>query len=299
MSSPSTVGDRVVTPWALAHVLVVSSLTTIFIVWWVLSTAGGLQYYGTPARVRAYAPQHRLLRPSGPIGRNLGTAGFLMMTMPLVYAIRKKVRRLSRFGSMRSWLNVHIFCGTVGPVLVTFHTSLKFNGAIAVAYWSMVAVVLSGFVGRYLYVRIPRTIRGVEAGYDDVVAEAADLKNSLEERGLSNQLLDRIARAEREAVQQAEEGGWRAYLVGHWRARRRIGRLRQELIAADVDSSLVDEVERIERMRTQILLRLVTLERTKRAFAAWHVFHQPLVYLMFGIGLVHIAIAVYLGYARG
>ena len=63
---------------------------------------------------------------------------------------------------MKTWLEVHIFCGIVGPVLVTFHTSFKFNGIVSVAYWSMVAVVLSGFVGRYLYVRIPRSLRGIE-----------------------------------------------------------------------------------------------------------------------------------------
>ena len=40
---------------------------------------------------------------------------------------------------------MHLFCGVVGPVLVTFHTSFKFNGLVSVAYWSMVIVMLSGF----------------------------------------------------------------------------------------------------------------------------------------------------------
>ena len=65
-------------------------------------------------------------------------------------------RGCANVGSMPLWLEVHIFCGIVGPVLVTFHTSFKFNGIISVAYWSMMAVMLSGFVGRYLYVRIPK-----------------------------------------------------------------------------------------------------------------------------------------------
>jgi hypothetical protein len=38
------------------------------------------------------------------------------------------------------------------------------------------------------------------------------------------------------------------------------------------------------------------LSRTRRLFALWHVFHLPLVYVMFAIALVHIALAVYLGY---
>ena len=34
------------------------------------------------------------------------------------------------------------------------------NGIAAISFWSMVAAVLSGLVGRYLYAHIPRTING-------------------------------------------------------------------------------------------------------------------------------------------
>ena len=53
----------------------------------------------------------------------------------------------------------------MGPVLVTLHTAFKFNGIVSIAYWSMVLVVLSGFVGRYLYVRVPKTLRGTELSH--------------------------------------------------------------------------------------------------------------------------------------
>jgi len=45
---------------------------------------------------------------------------------------------------------------------VLYHTALKFGGIVAVSFWSMAAVVLSGVIGRFIYVRIPRTIQGNE-----------------------------------------------------------------------------------------------------------------------------------------
>ena len=38
------------------------------------------------------------------------------------------------------------------------------------------------------------------------------------------------------------------------------------------------------------------LSITKSAFDVWHVFHMPLVYVMFGIVVLHVALALYLGY---
>ena len=120
------------------------------------------------------SPVHRLLRPSGTIGqrarrrrpRDDDGPGRLRGPEEVVAGCRA-------LGSMKRWLDVHIFCGIVGPVLVTFHSALKFNGVISVAYWSMMAVMLSGFVGRYLYVRMPRSIRGAELSYEEIVAQAA------------------------------------------------------------------------------------------------------------------------------
>ena len=75
---------------------------------------------------------------------------------------------------MRTWLEVHVFCGVIGPVFITFHTSFKFGGIVSVAYWSMIAVVSSGFMGRYLYNHIPHTLRGLEVGRADLERRAAD-----------------------------------------------------------------------------------------------------------------------------
>jgi len=95
---------------------------------------------------------------------------------------RKRYRFLLRIGILKHWLEFHIFLCTLGPILVLFHTSYKFGGLVAVSFWSMVAVFLSGIIGRFIYLQIPHTIEGRELSLNEVremKTDVADvLKNS-------------------------------------------------------------------------------------------------------------------------
>jgi hypothetical protein len=93
-------------------------------------------------------------------GHGLGIFGFLLMLMTeILYSLRKRMRTV-RFGRMSLWLQFHIFTGLVGPYMVLLHTSWKFNGLAGVTTLLTVVIVVSGFVGRYIYTRIPRTADG-------------------------------------------------------------------------------------------------------------------------------------------
>jgi hypothetical protein len=95
-------------------------------------------------------------------GISLGIIGFLLMLMTeILYSLRKR-SRLARWGRMSDWLKFHIFTGVVGPYMVLLHTSWKFNGLAGVATLFTLVIVVSGFVGRYIYTRIPRTAEGLE-----------------------------------------------------------------------------------------------------------------------------------------
>ncbi len=95
-------------------------------------------------------------------GHGIGILGFILMLMTeVLYSLRKR-SRLARWGSMATWLRFHIVTGLVGPYLVLLHSSWKFNGLAGAATLFTVVIVMSGFVGRYIYTRIPRTMDGVE-----------------------------------------------------------------------------------------------------------------------------------------
>ncbi len=95
-------------------------------------------------------------------GLSLGILGFVLMLMTeILYSLRKR-SRLAHWGRMSDWLKFHIFTGLVGPYMVLLHTSWKFNGLAGVITLFTIVIVISGFIGRYIYTRIPRTAEGIE-----------------------------------------------------------------------------------------------------------------------------------------
>jgi len=111
---------------------------------------------------------------SGLVGHSLGIVGFVMMLMTeTLYSLRKRAMIQPR-GSMRAWLQLHIFTGIVGPYLVLLHSAWAFNGIAGVLSLATAAVVASGFIGRYIYTAVPRTA-------DGMVVEAREIQVQLDE----------------------------------------------------------------------------------------------------------------------
>ncbi len=110
---------------------------------------------------------------SGLLGHSLGIVGFVLMLMTeTLYSLRKRAMHRPR-GSMRAWLQFHIFTGIVGSYLVVLHSAWSFNGLAGALTVMVVVVVISGFIGRYIYTATPRTA-------DGIVIEAQVLQLQLE-----------------------------------------------------------------------------------------------------------------------
>jgi len=95
-------------------------------------------------------------------GHAIGILGFILMLLTeTLYSLRKRSRSV-KWGKMSIWLQAHIFMGLVGPFMVLIHTSWKFNGLAGVTTLLTIIIVISGFIGRYIFTRIPRTLDGLE-----------------------------------------------------------------------------------------------------------------------------------------
>ena len=293
--------DQAVTSRRPSGALGLAAVAAAAVLLTVLFGLGGLSYYRTPLRVRAYAPQHRLLRPAGPVGRSLGIAGAaLLFGGTAAYEARKRLRVLSNAGSTKTWLEMHIFCGLLGPALVTLHTSFKFNGIVSVAYWSMLTVVASGFVGRYLYSRIPRTQRGVEMDRRAIEERAAELRRELAEMTVPVKLLLRIEEMERDLLPaEGTKPGLASLLFGGLAVRRKTRAIERTIRSAGLTRQLLREALHAEAERINLLRRGASLDLTRRLFALWHVFHMPFVWVLAIVFVVHVGVAVYFGYAAG
>jgi hypothetical protein len=79
---------------------------------------------------------------------------------------------------MRAWLRVHIVMGIVGPYLVLLHAAWTFNGLAGALTVLTAIVVVSGFIGRYIYTAVPRTADGVVIEAQELTLQLAALREA-------------------------------------------------------------------------------------------------------------------------
>ncbi len=258
----------------------------------------GLDYYVLPLAERPYAAGHELFKPTGLVGNRLAIVGTLMLTFGVVsYSTRKRWGRLQTFGKLRHWLSFHIFLCTLGPFLITLHTSFKVGGLVSIAFWSMVLVVASGLVGRYVYVRIPKTLNGRFRSMQEIETRQAELLAELSETGaLADDDLAEIKsphlptpRGLLHALALAARFDWES----RRETRRLDGLLRTRGVDVETRHRLVDEAREHRRLAQQRVL----LHPFGRLFRYWHTVHLPLAIVMFLILALHIGVAVAFGYA--
>jgi uncharacterized membrane protein len=150
----------------------------------------GIAYYLTPYHERPHHVEYRVLRPAVLAGHTFGVIGSFFMICMLSYSLRKRARSFRTWGRLSNWLDVHIFFGIFGPLLVVLHTTFKVQGLVAVSFWSMVAVALSGIFGRFLYLQIPRNIQGDELSVKELDQLSRDHSVRLQkEFGLSPEVM--------------------------------------------------------------------------------------------------------------
>ncbi len=90
------------------------------------------------------------------LGYWLGIVGSVMMLLTLLYSLRKRLKSMRDWGQARTWYTIHMILGIIGPVLIVFHSNYSLGASTneTVAMISMIVVVISGIVGRYLHDKI-------------------------------------------------------------------------------------------------------------------------------------------------
>jgi hypothetical protein len=92
-----------------------------------------------------------------------GLAGAGLMVFAAIYPIFRRMRMFRWLASNTMWFDFHMMAGTVGPMFIILHCALQLHTNVpGVAFWSMAIVVVSGFLGRYLYAQVPELASGVE-----------------------------------------------------------------------------------------------------------------------------------------
>ena len=235
------------------------------------------------------------LKPYGGtwLGYTLGTIGAVLILWLLYFGVRKR-RYRSTVGTVQGWLSAHVYLGTALVVIVTLHTGFELGFNVhTLAYVLMIAVVLSGMYGVFVYLRVPRAMTENlgEDSLDAIILRIGDLDRDMRARamGLPDELLALIDRS----VHETRLGGsLRRLLSGVDRecptanavrvwpgmARRLTGdsaRLDKEVFAL-----LLQKHQMLERARRDL--------KHKAIIDLWLYFHVPLAFMLLAALVVHV-----------
>jgi hypothetical protein len=277
----------------------------------VLVIAGyGFNYYTLNMAQRPFSPKHELLRPSGPIGVKLGMLGVFMFFLIYLYPLRKKWGWLARQGNSRHWLDFHIVLGTAAPLIIAFHASFKFGNIAGMAFYSMLAVTFSGFVGRYLYSQIPRSRNAAELTKKEMEDREEKLQKELAEQeatfGFSVEALCVLPTAA-EVAKTTMLGSLLSMFFIDFKRPFVASRLRLQQLGygrwlisgfglfASGDYKL-ERAIRVARKKAALSKHILFLSRTEQVFNLWHIVHRPFSYAFAILALIHIGLVLFMGY---
>ena len=273
----------------------------------------GFDYYTLSSADRPFSPKHALLRPSGSVGIKLGMLGVAMFLIIYLYYFRKRWGWLNSVGTTKHWLDFHIVLGVTSPMIIAFHAAFKFRGIAGMAFWIMLAVAISGIVGRYLYAQIPRRLDAAELSWQELQDQQLELTQLLGTQKLFSpgELAAAFHIPDVEMVRHKSAFGallWmfvldlaRPFRVASLR-RRALGLGGAVLGLGGILRSTNQELERvirIARRQAAISKQMIFLSRTREVFQLWHVIHRPFSYGFVVLALLHIATAMLLGYFHG
>lgn len=272
--------------------------------------AYGLRYYILPIDQRPYSDLHPLLKPSGLIGINLGVFGTVLFFIIFLYAFRKVIPWLGRWGSARHWMDFHVIAGITAPFIIAYHASFKFQGIAGFAFWIMTAVAVSGIIGRYLYAQIPRSLNAADVSMKESKDEEQELSQALLAQSIysAKQLSQIFNVPTADHIRKIGAfGGLCEMIVMDVRRPFQVAALRRSvsstgrrvLSLGGILSSGDSEVERVielVREKASLSKKVIFLGTTQKIFHLWHVIHRPFSYAFALLAVMHIAVVMGLGF---
>ncbi|MCF8052014.1 MAG: hypothetical protein K9L59_12305 [Desulfobacterales bacterium] len=198
-------------------------------------------------------------------GHLVGILGTLVMGYTLVYPFRKRV--LKKKGKQNP-LSYHIYAGLAGPTLVILHSGHQYasmNGTLA--FLAMVAIVLSGLIGRYLLRNIGRSEKNLRQDAQRMRRELEMKKSQVDRRACTLVL-------ELDDLPELEESG----------------------VAPDRrEFDRCEEVVVLARAVVDYEYTLQGFSKTKALFGKWRKAHVYLTAFLFAMIAVHVLSTIYYG----
>jgi hypothetical protein len=239
-----------------------------------------------------------MAEPSGghPFGHVLGIIGLLLMLMTeTLYTLRKRTRWF-RFGQLRLWLSFHIITGIVGPWLALLHTGFTFRGVAGLATGLTILVVISGFIGRYIYKAVPRTVNGAIVARKALNGQVVQLQAELEHWAITqSDPVQAVVAQYCATIRQDEMTTWAvlARFIHSLRAKRQLRRMLRPL--EQTDRRRIQQIEHLLNRRQELDRQIASLKTAQRLLRQWRYLHIPLGLTLFTTIAIHVGATIYFG----
>lgn len=270
--------------------LVVLTLVILTLALWLT----GSDFYRVDLQARVEHVDYEALRPGGLLGHGYGIAGTILILTNLLYLLRRRLARWS-LGSMATWLNLHVFTGLVGTLLIVFHSAFQLRTPIALATaGSLGIVVLTGIVGRYLYALTPQPNREELAKaleeLDELVPGSADRAR----KALGEQQITQLDAHALLIVKLATVPRW----VGEARSRgASVSAVTESLpVARSLSRREKRSLRRAKRAIRKYASREVLGVGASSLLQSWRGFHRTLALILVLLVPIHIGVAWVYGY---
>jgi hypothetical protein len=246
----------------------------------------------------------QLFKPNDDLSYWIAVTGGLMMLALFTYPLRKHMRFMQGLGKVKWWFWVHLFLGIAGPWLILVHSSFQIGSINAgVALYSMIVVVLSGVVGRFIYVRVNRGLNGQRMSLTELRERAGMVESDARSKlDFAPEVKARLLAFEERELRASP--GWLTHLrqVTVLPVQRAIAcltcatalRRRLRRMAAEQGWS-ADDLQRRRRRALRLVdryldavVRVAQYSAYERLFALWHLAHLPFVYLLIISAVVHV-----------
>jgi Fe-S-cluster-containing hydrogenase component 2 len=219
-----------------------------------------------------------------------GFAGTGLIMVAAVYPMFRRFRPFRWLASNTMWFDFHMMAGWIGPMFIGLHCALKLDSWVAAAFWSMVIVVVSGAIGRYLYTLVPTVSSGNEL--EELDHERAFSRFRQHNPVAMAELETEMAR-QRDAADRTARRASVVYSLG-WLffedARRPVRWLRRRRRLSRLGVTGKTRRDLLRRVGRKILIERgrVTAPQAQRLLHAWKWVHVPFTVFLVGLAAVHI-----------
>jgi hypothetical protein len=241
------------------------------------------------------------------VGYWLGIVGSLILLLLFTYPLRKRVRFLHQIGTVATWFRMHMVLGIIGPTLVVLHSNFSLGSLNSrLALFSMLIVVASGIIGRYLYARVHKGLYGQHMQLREILADIGTLHRTLQTHVAHiSELPPAVARLVPAALDSTSfaqqlkgaaltgpkaNAARRAILKDLQRASWQDPVTRRDLTGQEKR----DEIARIDKNLRLLVAEVRKADRLalyERLFGIWHHLHTPLFALLAITVVMHIIAA--------